>query len=258
MLLLVAACTSGDEGEERATDPDAALRGGTLRLAVANDGLGYNAIDLDPATWRTETWGLSRCCLLRTLYSYNGKPAEEGGAEVRPDLAQGMPDVSPDGLTWIFRLKEGLRYAPPFEDTTITSLDLVRALERMARVWRKAGSYGFYYEVIQGFAKYPKKAGSIVGLETPDDRTLVVRLTEITGDLPYRFSLPATAPIPEGASEGHDDDYGRFLVASGPYMVEGSEDLDFSVPPQQQEPASGFVPASTTTRKRVTEVEEPG
>jgi ABC-type transport system substrate-binding protein len=256
VLLLAAACTSGDEQEVRAADPDAALRGGTLRLAVANDGLGYNAIDLDPATYRTETWGLSRCCLLRTLYSYNGKPAEEGGAEVRPDLAQGMPEVSPDGLTWIFRLKEGLRYAPPFEDTSIVGRDIVRGLEREARM--KGDTYGFYYSVIQGFDDYPEEADSIVGLETPDDRTLVVRLTEITGDLPYRFTLPATAPIPEGASEGHDDDYGRFLVASGPYMVEGSEDLDFSVPPEQQQPASGFVPASTTTRKRVTEVEEPG
>ena len=255
IVMLLAACTSGDEQEVRAADPDAVLRGGTLRLAVPNDGLGYSAIDLDPAYY-SSWWGLSRCCLLRTLYSYNGRPAEEGGAEARPDLAQGMPEVSPDGLTWTFRLKEGLRYAPPFEDTSIVAGDIVRALEREARI--KGDNPGFYYSVISGFDDYPEEAGAIVGLETPDDHTLVVRLTEITGDLSYRFTLPATAPIPEGASEGHDDDYGRFLVASGPYMVEGSEDLDFSVPPEQQEPVTGFVPASTRTRKRVTEVEEPG
>src|SRR2546430_10665120 len=45
----------------------------------------------------------------------------------------------------------------------------------------------------------------------------------------------ATAPIPPspsdpnamlGVATGHDDDYGRFLVASGPYMFKGSEALD--------------------------------
>jgi peptide/nickel transport system substrate-binding protein len=213
-----------------------------LRLGVPDDGA--SGIDLDPATYGSQLWELSRCCLSRTLYSFNGRPAEEGGAEVRPDLAQGMPEVSSDGLTWTFRLKEGLRYAPPFEDTPIGAKDVVRALERQARVGTDPiDDYGFYYSVISGFDDYPEKATSIVGLETPNDRTLVVRLTEVTGDLPYRFALPATAPIPEGASEGHDRDYGRFLVASGPYMVEGSEDLDFSAPPREQEPASGFVPA---------------
>src|SRR4029453_17562427 len=49
------------------------------------------------------------------------------------------------------------------------------------------------------------------------------------------------------------DDYGRFLVASGPYVIGGSEDLDFSVPPQQQEPASGFVPPTLNDAGRVTE-----
>jgi peptide/nickel transport system substrate-binding protein len=255
-LLLAAACTSGGD-REGTTGPDAAsLRGGTLRLAVPDDSAG--AIDLDPRSYSLESWGLARCCLLRTLYSYNGKPAEEGGAEVRPDLAEGMPEVSSDGLTWTFRLEAGLRYAPPSEDRTIIALDIVRALEREARVARpgqSSGDYNFYYSVIRGFDAYPEAADSIVGLETPDDRTLVVRLNEVTGDLAYRFSLPATAPIPDGASDGHDADYGRFLVASGPYMVEGSEDLDVSVPPEQQEPATGFVPARLDDAGVV---EEPG
>ena len=44
-----------------------------------------------------------------------------------PDLAQGMPEVSSDGLTWTFRLKRGLRFAPPFDDTPIVARDIVRA-----------------------------------------------------------------------------------------------------------------------------------
>ena len=251
VLLVAAACTSGGDGVEPATGPKAAsLGGGTLRVAVPDEGA--FAVTLDPQAYFSTSWELARCCMLRTLYSYNGKPAEEGGAEVRPDLAAGIPEVSRDGLTWTFRLKQGLRYAPPFDDTPIIALDIVRALEREARV---GGGYAFYYSVIRGFDDYPKAADSIVGLETPDDRTLVVRLNEVTGDLAYRFAFPASAPIPGGASDGHDADYGRFLVASGPYMVEGAEDLDFTLPPEQQEPATGFVPA---TLNDADEVEEPG
>ena len=244
MLLAVAACTSGSHGTEAAPTPDASVpRGGTLRLAVPDDLVAFQW-DIDPQRAYTfPAAGLGRCCLFRTLFSYSGRATEEGGTELHPDLAEGPPEVSADGLTWTFRLRQGLRFAPPFEDTAITSLDLVRALERTARVSSPTVGYGFYHEEIRGFDDYASgEAASIVGLETPDDRTLVVRLDRVTGDLAYRFSQPATAPIPEGAADGHDKDYTGFLAASGPYMIEGSEALDPSAPPTEQEPAAGWVP----------------
>ena len=103
------------------------------------------------------------------------------------------------------------------------------------------GGYPSYFSVICGFDEFRDgRAGSISGLETPDEHTLVVRLEEPTGDLLHRFALPATAPIPEGAAAGHRD-YGPFLVSSGPYMIEGSESRDLSLPPREQTPAAGFV-----------------
>lgn len=251
VLLVATACTSeGDDNGERSAGPEVtSQRGGTLRAAVTDDWL-PDVADLDPQrNYGFIGWQLFRCCLLRTLYSFNGKPIEEGGAELRPDLAAGLPEVSADGLTWTFRLQQGLRYAPPFDDTQIVALDIVRALERMAHVggFDAEGGYPFYYSSIRGFDDYAAgDADSIAGLETPDVHVLVVRLDQVTSDLAFRFSLAATAPIPEGAADGHDEDYGRFLVASGPYMIEGSADLDFTVPPDQQEPAAGSVPPALT------------
>jgi peptide/nickel transport system substrate-binding protein len=239
-IVLVAACTSGSDGaEQRPSGGATSLQGGTLRLAAPDFATWFTYYSLDPQSY--SAWEIFRCCLLRTLYSYNGKPTEEGGTEARPDLAAGMPQVSDDGLTWTFRLRRGLIYAPPFDDTPIVARDLVRALERTARV----GEDGVwdYFVAVRGFEEYRSRdADSIVGLETPDDRTLVVRLEQVTGDLAYRFSLPTTAPIPAGASDGHEMDYERFVVASGPYMVEGSDLIDFSVPPDAQPPVSGYVP----------------
>ena len=257
LLVALGACTSeGDRGERSTGTERTTLSGGTLRVAVSDWWIS-NVVRLDPQRdYGIIGWQLYRCCLLRTLYSYNGRPIEEGGAELRPDLARGLPEVSADGLTWIFRLRQGLRYAPPFEDTPIVALDVVRALERTARVGGESG-YAYYYSPIDGFDEYQAgEADSIAGVETRDDRTLVVRLDQVTSDLAYRFSLAATAPIPEGAPDGHDDDYERFLVASGPYMIEGSADLDFSVPPDQQEPAAGSVPPIVTGDPPV--IEDPG
>ena len=45
-----------------------------------------------------------------------------------------------------------------------------------------------------------------------------------------------------GVAEGHDRNYGRFLVASGPYMFQGSETMDFSADPKDQTEAPGYVP----------------
>lgn len=86
---------------------------------------------------------------------YNGQPTQDGGAELRPDLASDLPSVSDDGLIWTFDLKDGIRYAPPFQHTEIVAGDFVRALRRAANpIASSAGTYSFYYGVIAGFKDY--------------------------------------------------------------------------------------------------------
>jgi peptide/nickel transport system substrate-binding protein len=208
---------------------------------------------LDPQKeYSSVTWEYYRCCLLRTLLSYKGVPTDQGGAELQPDIATDQPEVSSDGLTYTFTLKSGINYAPPFQDVEVTSGDIVRAIEREADPDASVGGYNFYYSIIEGFDDFGDgKADSISGLETPDDSTLVVNLTSPSGYLPYLFAMAATAPIPPngdaalGAAEGHSKDYGRFLVATGPYMFAGSESLDFSGDPESQTPVAGYVPGKS-------------
>jgi peptide/nickel transport system substrate-binding protein len=216
----------------------------------------------DPTAFRDYgAYVVYQCCLLRTLLSHTGRPVAQGGAELRPDLASGEPEVSVDGLTWTFRIRRGLRYAPPLQDTEIVAQDVIRSVERalspapeLDRPSLYLGSGANYFlSVIQGAGDYAKgEADTISGLEAPDPHTLRVRLTHQAGDLPYLFSLQPTSPIPPnpfdpsarfGVAQGHEvDGYGRFLVSSGPYMIEGSEKLDFAKPPDQQQPVSGLDP----------------
>ncbi|MGH2629691.1 MAG: ABC transporter substrate-binding protein [Actinomycetota bacterium] len=252
LALLAAACGGGGDtaaSDTPSTDESTPASGGTLRLALVSDV--QQAFDPQQEYYGV-AWEYDRCCLLRTLVSYNGKTTDEEGAELFPDLAAQMPEISADGLTWTFALQQGLHYAPPLEDVEITAGDFVRAMERTADPRANVGGYSFYYSVIEGFDEFAEgKADSISGIEAVDDHTLDITLIEPTGDLGYRMAMPSAAPIPPnpfdekarlGVAEGHDPNYGRYMVASGPYMFEGSEQLDFSVPAAQQDPVAGYQP----------------
>ncbi|MGA9162534.1 MAG: ABC transporter substrate-binding protein, partial [Actinomycetota bacterium] len=201
-----------------------ALAGGTLRLALIKPTSLDDPAILDPARPYDPAFRIDpeilRCCLLRTLLSYSGHPTEEGGTELHPDLATAMPQVSRDQLTWTFRLKSGIHYAPPLETTTIEAADVVRAVERTATAKVSDGSYSTYYSVIQGYDAFARgQTNTISGLEIVDEHTLAVHLTEVTNDFGYRVALPGSAPIPAipgdataplGVADGHDEGYGPY------------------------------------------------
>lgn len=278
--VLAAACTpdarqaspaGGESGAQRA--------GGTLRVGVVPEPVagppctflfcGGNENDPQIAGIGTMGFEIERCCLVRTLLGYNGRPTSEGGGTLRPDVAAELPRISADGLTWTFRLRRGLRYAPPLEDTEITAFDFIRSIERAMRPLPPSlpdyfGEHLDSYTVdflnlvglIAGADEYANGgAESISGLTAPNPHTLEIHLTRPAGNIGYIVSQPDLAPIPPnphapdarfGVAQGHERFYFSYLVASGPYMIEGAEDIDFSVPPSRQLPASGDAPDSLT------------
>ncbi|MGZ5297321.1 MAG: ABC transporter substrate-binding protein [Actinomycetota bacterium] len=235
---------TGATGGTGATGAD--LSGGTLRMAQIGD----VSAAFDPQKeYYSVTWEYFRCCLTRTLMSYKGVPTADGGTELFPDLAAAEPTVSDDQLTWTYQIKPGVHYGDPFTDVEVTAQDFIRALERTANPKANVGGYSFYYSVIKGFDDFASgKADTISGLSAPDASTLQIEVTAPTADLSYRLAMPTAAPIPPngdaplGAAEGHDKNYGRFLVATGPYEFEGSDQLDFSAAPADQKEVSGYVP----------------
>lgn len=249
LALVTVACAGAENGGGGVDTPtsEEPQRGGTLRLALESD----VSAAFDPQKeYYSVTWGYFRCCLTRMLMTYPGVPADEGGNDLTPDLADGEPEQSEDGLTWTFRIKDGVKFGPPVSEE-IVAQDFIRALERTADPAASAGGYSFYYNVIEGFEEFAAgDADSISGLEAPDDKTLEITTKTPNGSLPFLMAMPAAAPIPDAVTKGHTKDYGRFLVSSGPYMFEGSEDLDFSKSPKDQEPVAGYRPGKSITLVR--------
>lgn len=259
VAIVLAGCTSHTPTQKSGHVTWPFPRGGVVYVAILAGGIGQSGPGsaLDPSReYQAEPWEILRCCLVRTLYQYTGRPTEQGGAELHPDLATGPPQLSADGLTWAIHIRAGLHYAPPLQHQEIVAQDFVTALKRVARVTgQDGGDYASYYSIIRGFDAYAAgRADAISGVSTPDPHTLVFSLTARAGDFADRFSLAATAPIPTvasapgefGVATGHDRGYGSYLIASGPYMLRGSEALRPDVPPKQQKPAAGFLPGADT------------
>ncbi len=257
VLGLVAAACGNDNNSSGQSSSGAgteAVQGGTLLMAQLSDF--YSGLD-PQKEYSSVTWEYYRCCLLRTLLSYNGRPTADGGTELQPDIAAALPETSSDGLTWTFKLKQGIHYGDPFGDVEVTADDIIRAVARVADPDASVGGYPDYYSVIEGFNDVKDgKADLPSGMVAKDPYTLEIHLTEPAGDLGYRFAMGATAPIPPmgdavmGAADGHTRDYGRFLVATGPYQIAGSADMDFSEPAKQQTPVSGYEPGKSIELER--------
>jgi peptide/nickel transport system substrate-binding protein len=266
-LVVLTSCTAG-QGSATTASPRPPS-GGTLRVAAVLDGSQGNCWLLmcgEPFDPQTRTVGpsfeLAHCCLMRTLLGFNGRSVDQEGSELQPDLAVSLPTVSGDGLTWTFSLRRGVHYAPPMAGTQIVATDFIRSFERVLSpsvpengFWYPGFPKGGYFvqfylpDVIEGARDFVDgKSDHISGLEAPSPSTLVVHLTQPTGDLGYRLAQTQLGPIPAnpaspadpfGVAQGHPGDYGDFIVSSGPYMFEGAGDLDVSVPADQQVPPSG-------------------
>jgi peptide/nickel transport system substrate-binding protein len=236
-LLLLGAASAGARAGAVASEQAGGkgLKGGTLKLGTTQD----PGIDPQKTNYQAE---LFWCCLTRTLVTYNLRPPTQGGTVLHPDLAVSLPKVTNAGRTYTFKLKRGIHYGPPFQRLEVTSQDIRRALQREADP-AVAAPNASSFSAIDGWDVAVKTSGSpIAGVSTPDRYTIVFRLSKASGTFLYALADPASGPIPPRASTGHEKDYGRFVVSTGPYMVAGSETLNFGVAPAQQKPLSGYQP----------------
>ncbi len=238
MALVLVACGGGNEPAGPTGTPQGPTKGGTYRTATTD--FGFTGAFDPTGEYLGSAFGLYSDMLLRTLVTYKhiaGLP----GDEIVPDIAETW-ETSADQLTWTFHLKSGIKFAPPV-DREVTSKDIAYAFERI-NTKSLAAQYGFYYNgVIEGMDGQAKKPAPISGIETPNDQTIIFHLTAPTPDFLYRVSMPATSAMPEEVAGCFTKagDYGRYVIATGPYMLKGTDKLDISSC-DTLKPISGFDP----------------
>jgi peptide/nickel transport system substrate-binding protein len=141
-----------------------------------------------------------------------------GRSVLVPDLATDLGQVSADGLTWTFRLKDGLRHE---DGSPVVAADVGYAVQRSFAHDLYQGGPTYQDEHFVGGDTYkgPYRSGAAFpGVSTPDDRTVVFHLRTPFPDLPYFASFPVFSPVPK--AKDTRSDYGLHPLATGPYKFE--------------------------------------
>ena len=165
------------------------MRARTLRLVPSTD-----LVSLDPVISTALVAVQHGYHVFDTLYGVDGQ------MRAQPQMAEGH-EVSADGLTWFIRLRQGLRF---HDGEPVRARDCAASLER----WSRRDSFGRVY------------AGAVEAYETPDDRTLRIRLKRPFPRLLDAIAKPHSQPafiMPERIVRASPDAPITEVVGSGPY-----------------------------------------
>ena len=141
-------------------------------------------------------------------------------------------EISDDGLTYTFHLREGLKWS---DGTPLTANDYVYSIKRVVTPATGAKYSYMVTDYIKGAAEYYELLGSgtadeaaiaaaeaNLGVSAPDEKTLVLTLNDTT---PYFLGILAMwtyAPVQQGTVEANGDSWTQSpdtFVCNGPFKV---------------------------------------
>ncbi len=165
--VIFAAC--GDD-EDSGDSGGATAEGGEIEITQSSQ-----PDYLDPALTYTVN-GIEPLWLVYTpLLTYPHVEGQEG-AELIPGLAEDLPEISEDGLTYTLQLRDGLKFS---DGTPVVASDFEHTIKRVLNL--ESGGAPFY-QIIEGATEYLEKGdpeGDISGIETDDETgEITIKLTE--------------------------------------------------------------------------------
>ncbi|MGZ4149328.1 MAG: ABC transporter substrate-binding protein [Actinomycetota bacterium] len=214
---MLAACTSSSSTSSSTTPTGSASgapqKGGTLKLAA-----GVDVVTLDNSqAVSTIDYSLTAGALYEGLYHV------DSSGNLVAALADGMPSVSSDGLTYTIKIRPDAMFAGPnFTPRAVTAKDAAYGMERALDPNTKpAPSWGGgYLYPIQGAAEFASgKASSVSGIKVVNDSTLQITLTQPTSTFIYDLTIATSWPVPEEVVQQEGEKFGDSPVGAGPFYV---------------------------------------
>lgn len=121
--------------------------------------------------------------------------------DVEPDLAESW-DISADGLTYTFHLRDGLMFS---DGSPLKASDAKFSLERLRDT---EGS------IMAGMFSVMKS------VEAPDDRTVVITLNQPSAPFLAGMAMFSAAILPQAAVTAAGDDFGSNPVGAGAFVLD--------------------------------------
>jgi len=154
------------------------------------------------------------------LLRYPDEPSP-GGWELVPEVAADMPEISDDGRTYTFRVRDGFSFSPPSNEA-VTAETFRYSIERALSPALESQFTAQYLSDIEGAEEYMNgDAPTLAGVTASGD-TLTITLVEPAPNFLHRLTMPYYCPVPIGtpAIAGGLDIIPP-LSSTGPYYMTG-------------------------------------
>jgi oligopeptide transport system substrate-binding protein len=156
--------------------------------------------------------------------------------ELQPMLAENMPDISPDGLTYTIRIKKGVYFAddkcfPGGKGRELVADDFIYSWKRIADIKTLSCNWWIFEGRVVGFdafRKYTEDCKSaaevdysrpVEGLQAPDKYTIVIKLTKPWPQIVYLLAHLPTAAMAREAVTCYGDQIINHPVGTGPFIL---------------------------------------
>jgi oligopeptide transport system substrate-binding protein len=222
-LLLGAAALTGCGGS--APPPGGSLPPPAVGLKIYRHGLEEAPSSLDPVQATTIYASQIIENAYDTLFSYKylARPYQ-----LKPNLADGWPQISTDLLTYTIKLKKGVLYQddacfPGGKGREVVAEDVVYSIKREFDPANRPEGAWFWQGHIVGIDEW-KAAGSdytkdVPGLRALDSHTLQVKLMRPYPQLLDTLAQAYSAVVPHEAVEKYGREFAVHPVGSGPFKL---------------------------------------
>lgn len=153
--------------------------------------------------------------------------------ELMPNLAESLPTVSEDGLTYTFKLRKGVLFhdSPAFKDGTGREMkadDVIYSLKRLADPKLNSSGWWLLENRIAGLDEWRKKYASadatnydeaIEGLKKVDDHTLQIKLKAQFPQFLYALAQPFTFIVAKEAVDHFGKEFINHPVGTGAFIL---------------------------------------
>lgn len=195
---------------------------------------------LDPTMAEDLTSTIEICKVYEGLleYHYLKRPAE-----LIPNLAESMPEVSEDGLVYTFKIKKGIFFQDnkcfsEGKGRELKAQDFVYSIKRFADPKVNAPYFCMLDGRIKGLNDWRERNAKnekvdyddvVEGIRALDDYTLQIKLSQPWPQFLYMICMPFCYAIPKDAVDFYGKEFMNHPVGTGPYIIENYNSQDNKV-----------------------------
>lgn len=150
---------------------------------------------------------------------------------LQPLLAESLPQVSDDGLTYTIKLKKGVHYHNheiyAGKKREVVAQDFITQIKRIAFQPTRSNGWFLFEDRIPGLDEFRANAKTlsdfekmnVEGLQAPDPHTFVIKLKAPYPQLKYVLAMSFTSPMPMEAVKAHNNYLNEHMFGTGPYEL---------------------------------------